>query len=199
MKIVIPYHPGNIGRAYNNAMSDAKPGEWVVMLDGDVLMLTDKWHARLDAALNAMDQGEVGIVSCVTNRTAGLCQQAERWYWRVPLGDDIAEHRKAANGGEPRHRSVDCTDAQETHKSLNGALSGHMIATHRDTWARVNGFEERICRRDVMIGGEHYKYECNGFTGVDTAYYLDVCAAGYRAIVLTWLYCYHGRWTSSHA
>ena len=197
MRICIPYHKGNIGRAYNQAMIEAPRNEWIVLMDGDVLMLTPNWFDRLERVLASLDKGKVGLLTCVTNRTMGLCQQAMQWHLRSTAVDDIQEHRRHAELVAGFHKLIDCTNAHETYGSLYGAFSGFFMATHSKAWKAAGGFEERKPQvRHVTIRGKGYHFTCNGFTGVDTAYYLDVCAAGYKTVVAPGLYCYHGRFTS---
>ena len=167
--VVVPYHPGNLGAAYNEAM--AKAEDWVLFLDHDFMLLNPGWY---NICLNAIRQvgHKAGWISAVTNRIYCPAQ-------RITFDDtnrdtnNIEDHIKYSNNVWAQHGG-------KIHKATKSEIpfSGFFILTHKEAWRKVGGFGD-------------------GFLGVDNDYYNKLMLAGYDSYVLPGLYGYHIRQAKS--
>ena len=159
--IVVPYRPGNLGAAYNEAM--AKADDWVLFLDHDFMLLNPKWY---DICLDAIRQvgHKAGWISAVTNR---IYCPTQRVNLKNRDDNNIENHISISNdlwtqyGGAPRK----ATDSKIP-------FSGFFILTHKEAWLKTGGFGD-------------------GFLGVDNDYYNKLMLAGYDSYILPGLYGYH--------
>jgi GT2 family glycosyltransferase len=191
MKICIPYCKGNIGRAYNDVCRALAPGESVLMLDGDVMMLTPHWYGAVE--LLARDYPTAGWISVVTND----CFCDAQWVASAPRTHDLSEHARFAALQWQRHGirlrwSGDMPRVRDAHP-LRGVFSGFFILTNRAAWERVGGFAEHAGEVKHRVAGVDVRFRCDGHLGVDNDYCLKLRAAGLDTLVAPGLYCYHGR------
>lgn len=161
--VIIPWYPGNLGKAYNDHMEGAN-GNWICFLDHDILMLNPSWYHMLQSAVKRVGE-QAGWITGVTNRIAcaeQLCNDA-------PTGDNILDHMAYA---KKRYETYGDLLKQVNYDDTNFGFSGFMIATHKKAWQQTPGFMD-------------------GFLGVDNEYHKAVCKAGLQTYVMPGLYMYH--------
>jgi len=129
--VIVPYEPGNIGKAYNQAM--AKVDDWVLFLDSDILLLRPQWY---EMCLDAIEQvgHKAGWISGVTNRT--WCDDQK--FTPQSAHDDIRGHIKYSNELYRQYGS------QLIKPQSDKPMSGFFILTHKEAWEKVNGFTENV-------------------------------------------------------
>jgi len=168
----IPYYPNKkIGYCYNKIMNECKY-EWILLIDHDVyLALNPFWY---DICVNAINKcgSDAGWITCYTNRIKCKFQRAPNI---DENNNDILYHRQYAkelyykNNG----KLLDYTNI------AGGQFSGFFILTSRKAWQTVGGFNEE------------------GFFTVDNTYFSDLKNAGFKLIVMSDLYVYHGYFRDS--
>lgn len=111
----------DLGKAYNEACSLVPDGDWICMLDHDVMFLTPD-------AINIMYEyvernPDAGLLVCSTNRIHPLSEQCLNA--NVSEVTDIAHHIKIAE--QQKHFAYDTTE-------LNKNISGFLMLFKKDTW-----------------------------------------------------------------
>lgn len=159
--VVVPWHDGNLGEAYNRIMRKARG--WVCFLDHDVMQMHPDWYRILKRAVNQLGK-RAGWISGVTN-AIGCPPQLSKG---SPAGHDILAHRRHAVLCYQEYGEA----AWEIPNGDRALLSGFMILTHREAWEAAGRFPD-------------------GFLGVDNTYDLRLQQAGYKRYVLPGLYLYH--------
>lgn len=187
----------SLGRCYNDIM-EACPDPWALILDHDVLVLSPKWHCRLEAMTRGC-VNRVGWISAVTNRC--FCQTQQSAFYgsmnAAPASDNIAEH--IAYGA---HMTAECGDALAPGLSRDAALrhpfadvfSGMFMLLNREAWRDVGGFPEhegQFAARSTL--GTEVQFQLTGLLGWDNAYCLRLRNHGYSTLVAPGIYCYHIR------
>lgn len=162
VEVIIPWNAdGNLGEAYNRAMSEAK--DWVCFLDHDILNCNPKWYHMCLTAITKVGH-TAGWITGKTNSIA--CRQ--QLSANAPKNDDIMAHMLYAK----QLHSLYGNKLEQLPKNLSPPLSGFMILTHREAWEKCGGFT-------------------SGFLGVDNNYYRALMRAGYSAYLMPGLYMYH--------
>lgn len=178
IKTVIPFRESKrIGTAYNDQCEALSAGEWIIMIDYDVMIMNPMWQKICQEAIDKMGN-VVGLFSCFTNRIGCRLQVAppvkelmpenENWDHRLVNHHDMLWHRKLAKALYDRNRGrlVDTTKAK-------GRFSGFFMMTSKKVWEKVGGFKT------------------DSFFHVDVDYYDKVKKAGFKTVVMADLYCYH--------
>lgn len=178
IKTLIPYKEGKkIGTAYNEACGALDFGEWIILMDYDVMILNPMWQVICQNAIDKVGHF-AGIITCFTNRIGCRLQVAPpveefvpedgNWDRLLTSTHDMLWHRRLAKALYDRNRGriVECTKAK-------GRFSGMFILTNKKVWGEVGGFKT------------------DSFFHVDVDYYDKVKRAGYRTFVMADLYVYH--------
>lgn len=120
----------NLGRAYNETMSRALPGDWVVFLDHDAIWTTAEWYPQILRAIDA--HPTAGLFTAVTNRIGRKEQIAPG----APAGHDMREHRALGKRLFEQHgsRAVDMT--------MGGCVSGVVMCLSVETWEAMGYFRD---------------------------------------------------------
>jgi len=125
----IPYDvERNLGRAYNGAMEDAEPGQWVAFLDHDAMLTTGHWRQQLTRAI--ADNPHAGLITAVTNRIGCRRQVAPG----CPDGHRLHEHWDFGR------RMVDAHGSAAVDVTGGPRMSGVLLCLSRETWERIGGF-----------------------------------------------------------
>jgi GT2 family glycosyltransferase len=178
IKTVIPFKEGKkIGTAYNEVCGALEFGEWVILMDYDVMIMNPMWQAICQNAIDKLGH-VVGLFSCFTNRIGCRLQVAPpvaemmpgdgNWDHLLTNNHDMLWHRRLAKELYKRNsgRLVDTTKA-------SGRFSGMLMLTNKTVWEKVG----------------HFKTD--SFFHVDVDYYDKVKKAGYRTAIMADLYVYH--------
>jgi GT2 family glycosyltransferase len=127
----IPFSPEkNLGAAYNETMCHANFGDWVCMVDHDMMFTTSQWHAQILAAIAAAPTA--GAFAAMTNRIAQPWQRPVD----APTTDDVAAHRRFGEALVKQRTLLDVTDT--------AGWGGVVIVTSKDAWLEVGGFVDGL-------------------------------------------------------
>ena len=183
--INIPYHPGNLGKAYNNFMSLVKDDDWVLFLDHDILILRPNWYELCINTIKTLrdNNRNPGWITGVTNSIGCLSQLASN----APTSMDLEEHIVYSNKLYKQYKDT----IVEQKKLVR--FSGMFILTSKKAWQSIGGFEEEEKQITHEIGKYKVTFHCNKFLGVDNDYHLKLTKAGYESFILPGLYMYHIR------
>lgn len=126
MRISVPYSiTGDYLEAINQEFDRCKPGEWLVIKDGDVCFLFPKFgHQILEYIKKWPD---TGLFTCYASRCHYSIQ-------RIPgdghLNPSVSYHQKEAIrlASKPLH----VTD-------INRHIAGHLMVIKKDTWDKIKG------------------------------------------------------------
>jgi len=184
IKVIIPYFPGNLGKAYNDAMRELRDDQWALFLDHDCLIMRPNWYEMcVHAIRNAPD---AGWITGVTNSIWCEDQLA------ICNSNSIDDHIALSNMLFSQHGFA-LTEESEPGKFLGNVFSGMFILTNKKAWREAGGFEEEIRIVKHQWNGQEVTFVCNQFTGVDNDYCLKLRAKGLKTYVLKGLYLYHLR------
>jgi len=119
----------NIGKAYNEFCELVPDGDWIVLMDGDVLRLRPDWGHQIEEIIRR-NKDNFKLISCVTNR---LRADHQLYNNRFPEIADIDYHVKVANKlAAQRYADVEATSY----------VAGLCLIFNKDTWKAVGGFRE---------------------------------------------------------
>lgn len=131
MKIhyITPYSTeGNIGKAYNEAISDLPDDCYICLRDGDTMFLTPDWGNQIEAIIR--DNPHYDVITCRTNRL-GLTD--------LVIFDmdhsDISRHIYCANA---------LWDINNTAVKPTSTAPGMLMIFHKSTWQKHNFVEKSI-------------------------------------------------------
>lgn len=114
----------NLGRAYNDHCALVPDGDWICIMDGDVIFLNPFWSKQIEdiIILNGM---KYPLISCVTNRL-GL-------KWQLPYGfsedPNILNHAKIADEHFDKYYAEVVPSTKET--------AGLFMLFPKSTWDKV--------------------------------------------------------------
>lgn len=183
----IPYYPGNLAKGYNEFMAKLNDDEWALLLDHDVLLLRPEWHEMCIEAIKAANNpgwitGRCNEIFCKDQ----LCEAA-------PKSTDIKDHIAFSNILYDLHGSVLKQPDMSNGHPLEHVFSGMFILTSKEAWNKVGGFEEEVKQVEHVYNNKTFKFNVDGFLGVDNDYFLKLINAGYNNYILPGLYMYHLR------
>lgn len=178
---IIPYHKGNLGKAYNEAMQ--KVDGWALLLDHDVMILTPGWQDICELVIDQLGT-QYGWITCRTN-SIWCDDQLDR---NAPQSSDIMEHLKYAKMIAQGNIEIKEPESK-ARKFLGNVFSGFFILTHKQAWTGAGGFIER--RESVIHEG--IRFDCNLFLGVDNDYFFRLKKAGYKMVIMNNVYAFHLR------
>lgn len=184
IKVIVPYFPGNLGKAYNDAMRELRDDEWALFLDHDCLIMRPNWYEMCVHAISHAP--DAGWITGVTNSIWCEDQLA------TCNSDSINDHIALSNMLFSQH-GFSFSEESEPDKFLGNVFSGMFILTSKRAWKDAGGFEEDIKVVQHEWNGKDVTFVCNQFTGVDNDYCLKLRAKGYKTYVLKGLYLYHLR------
>lgn len=164
--IQIPYCPEkNLGRAYNQAMSNLPEGDWACFIDYDVMLLTPDAGKILHDYATLMtkneDRSEI-LLTCWTNRIHPKAHM-QLYTGEVQDNADVRTHIKEANDAKKYLYNV--TRIREN-------ISGFLMLIHKSMW-------------------EKQKFIEDGCLGVDTEYSKALKARGSKIFRMDGLYVWH--------
>lgn len=180
--VITPYHPGDLGKAYTEAMRRFEPDEWVCFTDHDAMFTTDKWYYQLQHAIERYPGA--GLFTAKTNRI-GIRSQVhdpvKSRTERMPSVGSVVWTSKGNSHDMVHHYRVGQL-LLDTHGSTgidisNDISNGIMICTQKKIFDKVGSFRP-------------------GFGGQDTDYHRAVVKLGYKVYLLKGLYMYH--WYRQH-
>ena len=179
-QIMVPYYPGNIGIAYNQAMKHVD--DWVLFLDHDIMILTPDWYEQCRIAIDLLGH-EAGWITCMTNSI--WCD--DQLDIKAPNSNNIAVHLQHARTTAKKFPQI--ISPGSAKKFLGNIFSGFFILTHKEAWEKAGGFIEE--HRVVTHGG--INFECNKHLGVDNDYFFRLTEAGYKNYIIQNIYAFHLR------
>lgn len=151
----------NLGAAYNEACALVPDGDWICLLDHDVMFLTPD-------AINIMygyveRNPDAGLMTCFTNRIHPISPQLLCGFGEVH-STNIIHH---INVAEKQKQHL--YEATELFKHI----SGFLMLFKKETW-KEHPFKEGI-----------------GCLGVDTAFWQSIVASGKKILRMDGLYVFH--------
>ncbi len=152
----------NLGRAYNNAFRNCPDGDWLCVMDWDVLLLThDAVQLMTEYTVKYPD---TGIFTCYTNRIhSGAKDQLLNGV--VSEDTDIRNHIKVAENIRD--------DGAISVTEINHHISGMLMLISKSTWKEINFSEDKRC------------------LGVDNEYSDKILLAGKRILRMNMIYVFH--------
>jgi len=119
----------NIGKAYNEFMELVPDGDWVCLMDGDVLRLLPDWGSQIK---NIIDRhgDDFKLISCMTNR---LRADHQLYCNKFSNDGNITNHVEIAK--QLHQRYYDQVEA-------TSYVAGLCLIFNKDTWKSVGGFRE---------------------------------------------------------
>ena len=118
----------NIGKAYNEFMELVPDGDWVCIMDGDVLRLLPDWGNQIESIIRNNTQFK--LIGCMTNRLRANHQLYRNTFSNEP---NIDYHvRVAALLQHEYSYKVEATSY----------VAGLCLIFSKDTWKAVGGFRE---------------------------------------------------------
>ena len=152
---------GNLGNAYNEAITMVGESDWVCFLDHDAMFTTTDWYGQLYDIVN--DNPTYGMFACMTNRI-GMKYQI---YKEVDQNNhDIRYHRQFGKQVQSQFRTevLDITGSPP--------LSGVVMLISKQTWTTVNGYKD-------------------GFLGLDNDIHFRCRDANIKVGLMAGVYVYH--------
>lgn len=129
---MMPYLPGNLGRAYNLEMERLDEGDWAVFVDHDALAgLTRQWVPVIEEAVTF--KPDAGAFVAVTNRIDAVWQRAEEV---DPENHDIGYHTAIAHARLKRRSLLDITETK--------GFGGVCFAVSKPAWREAGGFADGV-------------------------------------------------------
>jgi hypothetical protein len=160
----IPFLPGcAVGAAYNQFM--ASIDGWALILDHDIYLVNPHWYTICRDAINRVGES-CGWLTCFTNRIGCPLQVLPGVNTN---SHDMMYHREVAKKiyNRNRGRLID-------HTASKYFYSGMFILTNKKAWNAVKGFSEK------------------GFFGIDVDYCRKLRKVGFKTMLMSDLYVYHG-------
>lgn len=160
--IQIPFSPEkDLGKSYNEACSLVPEGDWICLLDHDVMFLTPD-------AINIMYEyvrrnPTAGLLTCYTNRIHSISPQLLCGFSEVH-STNITHHINVAE--KQKQHLYETTDLRKN-------VSGFLMLFSKETWKK------------------HQFIEGIGCLGVDTAFWQSLVAAGKKILRMDGLYVFH--------
>lgn len=152
----------NLGKAYNEAFRNCPDGDWLCLMDWDVLLLT--YDAVRLMTEYTEEYPDTGIFTCYTNRLhAGAKDQL--FNGTVSENTDIRHHIKLAE--EIKNHTVN--EVSE----INHHISGMLMLVSKETWKQIQFSEDKKC------------------LGVDNEYSDKVLQAGKKILRMNMIYVFH--------
>lgn len=165
----IPYHKGDLGRAYNDVMAGIEPGNWACMMDYDCMFTSHEFDYRIKAAIEA-NPGYGLLVPVCRVGCAFMSRQAcndvqmleQRKYGEILWASHGPKVYDATGHGDRRGKSGKKFDP----------MSGACIVANRDKWEKIGGAK-------------------SGILGVDNDLHERCFTAGVKVALMQGIYCYH--------
>lgn len=164
IETIVPFEPGRqVGYAYNRAMARVK--DWALILDHDVYLVNPLWYQMCLSVIETAGH-DAGWITCYTNRI-GCAHQ-------VAPGVDTENHDMKYHRFMAKQlydaNGMSIIDLSKTKRLLSGVF----ILTHRKAWDDAGGFKE------------------DSFFAVDNEYHSKLVSCGYKILLMSGLYVYHG-------
>ena len=133
IRVIVPFSlEKNLGKAYNEEISRIPNGDWVCLLDHDVMFLTPDAIRHLYEYVNLFP--DTGIFTCYTNRLHPLAKN--QLLDGCEEDDDVRYHIRVANNQK-----------QHLYKAteLNKHISGFLMMIKKETWDEIKFSEDKLC------------------------------------------------------
>jgi len=131
--IMTPYSTEkNLGKAYNEAVSLIPDGDWICVIDYDVMFLSPDCGTILREYVNKYN--DTGIFTCLTNRIHPLAPN--QLLNTVSENTDIKHHIILANEQKKLLYNV---------KDVNHPISGFLMMFSKETWKKHQFTEDKKC------------------------------------------------------
>ena len=155
----------NLGREYNRAFQNCPDGDWLCLMDWDVMFLT---HDALHIMHNYIEKyPNTGMFTCWTNRLhAGAKDQL--WNGKVNEDTEIKNHIRIA---ENIKNANDLFNNEVTE--INHHISGMLMLISKSTWQQIPFNEDKKC------------------LGVDNEYSDRILQAGKKILRMNKIYIFH--------
>jgi len=135
IRVVVPFAlDKNLGKAYNETLQHVPEGDWVCLLDHDVMFLTSDAIKHLYEYVNLSP--DTGIFTCYTNRLHPLGGQ-QLWNNEVSENRNIENHVGLAQYIQ-QTRLYQVTE-------LKKHISGFLMMINKDTWNEIKFNEDKKC------------------------------------------------------
>ena len=176
---------GDLGAAYNQAMSLLGDEDWGVFLDHDAMMVQRDWFDILNRAIESNPQ--YGLFTCMTNRVWCHWQVLRAFETEAGMVDPRFETRLSPNEWEhgPNWNNHDIEYHMELGRKIptevikvtdvttaSPRLSGVFMAIKGGCWSKAGGAK-------------------SGFLTVDNDIHDKVAKTKYRVGIINQLYVYH--------
>ena len=152
---------GNLGMAYNEAITMVGESDWVCFLDHDAMFTTTDWYSQLYEILEANPQ--YGLFACMTNR---IFMYYQKFKEISEHNHDIKYHRNFGKHIQTQYRTNVMDITQQS------SLSGVLMLISKKTWNTVGGFKD-------------------GFLGVDNDMHKKCTKNNINVGLMTGVYVYH--------
>lgn len=154
---------GNLGKAYNDCMSLLpSDNDWACLMDGDTMFLTSDYGKHLQDVINAYQNHNVGIFTCLTNRIGNRDQQ---YAGQLSQDPNIINHRNIAT----HLRSQKYLVVRELHN----IISGHLMLVQKRVWNACKFSEE------------------GGILAIDNKFSRKVLNKGFKIYLMEGFYIFH--------
>lgn len=137
----------NYGRAINLQMGLIPSDDWVCLVDGDAMFLTDYWGRQIEDIVRSNPQ--YSVIGCMTNRLRGAHQLVNGEFSDNP---DVLHHQAIANRlWEDNYSTVEPT---------KDAIAGMFMLFPKSVWSAVKfrentaAFDTWFCRSVQAKGGK---------------------------------------------
>ncbi len=162
----VPYSREGLARAYNNACSIVPDGDWICLMDADVMLFPSNFGDIVEQAVNA--DPEVDVWTCMTTRIncneRTVCPGGQRSGER-----DLVKLRQAACDHAKLHEG-------QTERLPTQWLAGYFLLFRKELW-KEHPFVEQCSGKKVM--------------GVDTGWSNAVHKAGKKFGLIKGLLAVH--------
>lgn len=160
--ILIPFATDkDLGKAYNEGCSLVPDGDWICLLDHDVMFLTPD---SINIMYGYVERNpDAGLLTCYTNRIHPISPQLLCGFGDVG-GTNIIHHINVAEKQKQKLYNV---------TPLDKNISGFLMLFSKETWK------------------QHPFKEGAGCLGIDTAFWQAIVGAGKKILRMDGLYVWH--------
>lgn len=125
----------NIGREYNDRISELPDDSWIVIRDGDTLFMRPDWGQQIEDIIKR-NGGQYKLIGCVTNRLRASHQLHN---YTFSNDGNISNHLSIAN---------DLYGAYYNEVEPTSTIAGLCMIFHKSTWQEFK-FNENSLRFDT--------------------------------------------------
>lgn len=139
----------NFGKAMNDFCALVPDGDWICIIDGDVLFLTPDWGKQIEEVVQ-LHGSNYSLFGCLTNR---LARPIQRYNHEFCENHDIRYHYQIAEQQRAEHYA-EVTDITRTR-----LVAGMFMLFPKKIWNKIkfeentHHFDDRFSKEVVKQGG----------------------------------------------